>query len=150
MTETHFRHLKAACSFFRLIDIISHDQRQEKTMIVQGVIKGKKYCPKKIPVGEQLSEGDNVEVIILPVQKKSYRFSTFKLGVKKECLKRDEIYARSSVFFDTNVLVYATDELSPFHDFSFEQYSQPANMVSIADEPFGFQFSPGMVEFLAA
>ena len=64
-------------------------------MIVQGVIKGKNIVLKKIPVGEQLREGDNVEVIILPVQKKPHRFSTFKLGVKKECLKRDEIYARS-------------------------------------------------------
>ncbi len=64
-------------------------------MKVKGVIKGSNIVLKKVPVGEQLHEGDRVEVIILPLRKKSYRFSTFKLGVKKEFLKREEIYARS-------------------------------------------------------
>jgi hypothetical protein len=64
-------------------------------MKVQGFIKGSNIVLKKTPVDEQLHEGDKVEVIILPIQKKPYRFSTFKLGVKKECLKREEIYARS-------------------------------------------------------
>ena len=64
-------------------------------MKVQGVIKGSNIVLKKIQAGEQLHEGDRVEVIILPIQKKPHRFSTFKLGVKKEYLNREEIYARS-------------------------------------------------------
>lgn len=64
-------------------------------MKVQGVIKGSNIVLKRIPTGEQLHEGDRVEVIILPLQKKSYSFSTFKLGVKKGCLNREEIYAGS-------------------------------------------------------
>ncbi len=64
-------------------------------MKVQGVIKGSNIVLKSVPVGKQLHEGDRVEVIILPLRKKPYRFSTFKLGVKKEYPKREEIYARS-------------------------------------------------------
>ena len=64
-------------------------------MKAQGVIKGGNIVLSKAPVGEQLREGENVEVIILPLRKKPYRFSTFKLGVKKEYLKREEIYAMS-------------------------------------------------------
>lgn len=64
-------------------------------MRVQGVIKGSNIALKRIPADEQLHEGDRVEVIILPLQKKPYRFSTFKLGVKKEYLNREVIYARS-------------------------------------------------------
>ncbi len=64
-------------------------------MKVQGVIKGSNIVLKKIPLGEKLYEGDKVEVIILPLKKKPHRFSTFKLGVKKEHLKRERIYAES-------------------------------------------------------
>ncbi len=64
-------------------------------MKAQGVIKGSNIVLKKIPAGEKLHEGDKVEVIILPSQKRPHRFSTFKLGVKKEQLKRENIYAKS-------------------------------------------------------
>ena len=64
-------------------------------MKAQGVIKGSNIVLKKIPAGEELHEGDKVEVIILPLQKKAHRFSTFKLGIKKEHLKRENIYAKS-------------------------------------------------------
>ena len=64
-------------------------------MKVQGVLKGSNFILKKVPAGNQLREGDRVEVIILPLHKKPYRFSTFKLGIKKEYLKREKIYARS-------------------------------------------------------
>ncbi|RJQ15972.1 MAG: hypothetical protein C4560_10390 [Nitrospiraceae bacterium] len=64
-------------------------------MKAQGVIRGGNIVLKKIPAGEGLHEGDKVEVIILPLQKKPRRFSTFKLGVKKEHLHREKIYARS-------------------------------------------------------
>ena len=64
-------------------------------MKVQGVIKGSNIILKKVPAGKQLHEGDRVEVIILPLHKKPYRFSTFKLGIKQEYLKREDLYARS-------------------------------------------------------
>jgi hypothetical protein len=82
-------------SFFQLFDIIGHDQRQERPMKAQGVISGSNIVLKKVPAGEELHEGDKVEVIILPLQKKPHRFSTFKLGVKEEHLKREKLYARS-------------------------------------------------------
>ena len=64
-------------------------------MKAQGVIKSGNIIIKKLHAGEELHEGDKVEVIILPLQKKPHRFNTFKLGVKKEHLKREKIYARS-------------------------------------------------------
>ncbi len=64
-------------------------------MKAQGIIKGSNIVLKKVPIGEELREGDKVEVIILPLRKKPHCFSTFKLGVKKEHLKREKVYARS-------------------------------------------------------
>ena len=64
-------------------------------MKVQGVIRGSNIVLKKIPPGKELREGEKVEVIILPLRERFHRFSTFKLGVKKEHLKREKIYARS-------------------------------------------------------
>ena len=64
-------------------------------MKAEGVISGSNIVLKKVPAGEELHEGDKVEVIILPLQKKPHRFGTFKLGVKKEHLKREKLYARS-------------------------------------------------------
>lgn len=64
-------------------------------MKAQGVIKGSNIVLKKLPTGEELHEGDRVEVIILPLRKKPRRFSTFKLGVRKEHLKREKIYAKT-------------------------------------------------------
>lgn len=62
-------------------------------MKAQGVIKGSSIVLKKIPLGKKLHDGTQVEVIILPLEKKPHRFSTFKLGIKKEYLKREKIYA---------------------------------------------------------
>jgi hypothetical protein len=64
-------------------------------MKAQGVIKGSNIVLKKMPPGRELREGDKVEVIILPLGKRHHRFSTFKLGIKKEHLKREKIYGRS-------------------------------------------------------
>lgn len=64
-------------------------------MKAQGVIKSSNLVLKKVPTGEELHEGDKVEIIILPLRKRPHRFSTFKLGVKKEHLKREKIYARN-------------------------------------------------------
>jgi hypothetical protein len=64
-------------------------------MRTQGVIAGSNIVLKKVPAGEELHEGDKVEVIIIPLQKQPHRFSTFKLGVKKEHLKREKLYAGS-------------------------------------------------------
>lgn len=62
-------------------------------MKAQGIIKGGNIILKKIP-GDKFHDGEKVEVIILPLPKKRRRFSTFKLGVKKEHLKREAIYAK--------------------------------------------------------
>jgi len=64
-------------------------------MKAQGVIKGSNIVLNKIPPGKELREGDKVEVIILPQRNRFHRFSTFKLGIKKEHLKREKIYAGS-------------------------------------------------------
>jgi hypothetical protein len=64
-------------------------------MKTQGVIKGGNIVLKKLPAGEELHEGDKVEVIILPLRKTPRRFNTFKLGVRKEYLRREKIYAKS-------------------------------------------------------
>jgi hypothetical protein len=64
-------------------------------MKAQGVIKGGNIVIKKVPRGEALNEGERVEVIILPLQKRRHRFGTFKLGVKKGSLKRENIYAKA-------------------------------------------------------
>jgi hypothetical protein len=69
--------------------------KKEKPRKVQGVIKGSNIVLKKIPLGKKLNEGTKVEVIILPLEKKTHSFSTFKLGIKKEYLKREKIYAKS-------------------------------------------------------
>ncbi len=64
-------------------------------MKAQGIIKGESIILKKVPPDKKLTEGAKVEVIILPLEKKPHRFSTFKLGVKKEYLSREKIYAKS-------------------------------------------------------
>ena len=56
------------------------------------IIKGSNIIVNKIP-GEKFLDGEKVEVIIMPLEKKRRRFSTFKLGVKKEHLKREVIYS---------------------------------------------------------
>lgn len=63
-------------------------------MKAQGIIKGGNIVLKKIPSGEKLHEGEKVEIIILPLEKKHHIFSTFKLGIKSEHLKREKIYAK--------------------------------------------------------
>ncbi|MBF0465377.1 MAG: hypothetical protein HQK94_09875 [Nitrospirae bacterium] len=64
-------------------------------MKVQGIIKGSNIVLKEFPADEQFHEGANVEVIVLPLQRKPHRFSTFKLGVKEKSLNREEIYERN-------------------------------------------------------
>lgn len=64
-------------------------------MKTQGVIKGKNIVLKKVPADKKLTEGAKVEVIILPLEKKTHRFITFKLGIKKEYLSRERIYAKN-------------------------------------------------------
>jgi hypothetical protein len=59
-------------------------------MKVQGDIKGCNIVLKNVPLGKKLIEGTKVEVIILPLEKKPHRFSTFKLGVNKEYLRREK------------------------------------------------------------
>jgi len=64
-------------------------------MKAQGIIRGANIVLKKVPASDHFHEGDRVEVIILPLEKKPHRFKTFKLNVKKEHLTREKIYAKS-------------------------------------------------------
>jgi hypothetical protein len=60
---------------------------------VKGYIKGKTIIlDDTLP--ENLTEGEEVEVIIIPITKNKYNFPTFKLGVKDKSLKREMIYER--------------------------------------------------------
>ena len=63
-------------------------------MRVKGIIKGRSIVLEEI-LPEQIREGERVEVIILPLSKKGYRFPTFKLGIKEEYLKREKIYGEN-------------------------------------------------------
>jgi hypothetical protein len=64
-------------------------------MKIQGVIRGSTIVLKKLPSDDQIHEGANVEVIVLPTQKNPHRFSTFKFGVKQEYLSREAMYEQS-------------------------------------------------------
>jgi hypothetical protein len=64
-------------------------------MKAHGIIKGKNIILKQLPSDKKLADRARVEVIILPLKRKPPRFSTFKLGVKKEHLNRERIYAKN-------------------------------------------------------
>lgn len=64
---------------------------------MKGYIKGKTIILEdKLP--DDLNEGEQVEVIVIPLKKK-YNFSTFQLGVKDEYLTREKIYERERDIF---------------------------------------------------
>ncbi|MBA3920661.1 MAG: hypothetical protein H0X31_02710 [Nostocaceae cyanobacterium] len=59
---------------------------------MKGYVKGTMIVlQEQLP--DNITEGDQVEVIIIPLTKK-YNFPTFKLGIKEEYLKREIIYER--------------------------------------------------------
>jgi hypothetical protein len=64
-------------------------------MKAHGIVKGKNIILERIPDDKELAEGSKVEVIILPVKRKRHLFNTFKLGIKKEYLDREKIYAKN-------------------------------------------------------
>ncbi|MBD2772294.1 hypothetical protein [Iningainema tapete] len=64
---------------------------------MKGYIKGKTIILEdKLP--DDLNEGEQVEVIVIPLKKK-YNFPTFQLGVKDEYLTREKIYEREQDIF---------------------------------------------------
>lgn len=64
---------------------------KKRFVSVKGYIKGKTIILEDTLPAE-LTEGEQVEVIIMPLTKKKYNFPTFKLGIKDESLKREIIY----------------------------------------------------------
>jgi hypothetical protein len=64
-------------------------------MKAHGILKGKNIVLEKIPDDKKLTEGSKVEVIILPLKSKKHLFRTFKLGIKKEHLAKEKIYAKN-------------------------------------------------------
>ncbi|MBE9233081.1 MULTISPECIES: hypothetical protein [Nostocales] len=41
---------------------------------------------------DTLQNGDEVEIVIIPIKKRKYHFPTFKLDIKEEYLDREKIY----------------------------------------------------------
>jgi hypothetical protein len=62
---------------------------------MKGIIKDKKIILTD-PLPEDLQDGDEIEISIIQVKKKSYPFPTFNLGVKDEFLNRERIYEPDS------------------------------------------------------
>jgi hypothetical protein len=62
---------------------------------MKGVIKDKKIILAE-PLPEGLQDGDEVEISIVQIKKKSYPFPTFDLGVKDEFLNRERVYESDS------------------------------------------------------
>lgn len=58
---------------------------------MKGYIKGKTIILEDT-LPPDLTEGEQVEVIIIPLTKKKYNFPTYKLEIKDESLKREIIY----------------------------------------------------------
>jgi hypothetical protein len=58
---------------------------------MKGYIKGKNIILlENIP--ENLKEGDEVDISIIPAPEPDYPFPTFELGIKDEYLNREKIY----------------------------------------------------------
>ncbi len=60
---------------------------------MKGDIKGKTIILQDLLPAE-VNEGEEVEVIIVPLNKKKYNFPTFNFGIKDEFLQRENIYER--------------------------------------------------------
>jgi hypothetical protein len=58
---------------------------------MKGVIKDKTIILTE-PLPGDLKDGDEVEIAIVQIRKKSYSFPTFDLGIKDEYLNREKIY----------------------------------------------------------
>ncbi|MGL6343102.1 MAG: hypothetical protein ACRC80_28685 [Waterburya sp.] len=65
---------------------------------MKGYIKGKNIILlENIP--ENLKEGDEVDILIVPIPVEKYPFPTFELGVKDEYLNREKIYESEKDIF---------------------------------------------------
>jgi hypothetical protein len=58
---------------------------------MKGFIKDKKIVLTE-PLPEDLQDGDEVEISIIPIKKKNYPFPTFDFGINDEYLNREKIY----------------------------------------------------------
>lgn len=62
---------------------------------MKGFIKSKKIILTE-PLPDDFQDGDEIEISIVHVRRKSYPFPVFDLGVKDEYLNRERIYESDS------------------------------------------------------
>jgi len=60
---------------------------------MKGYIQGKTIILLET-LPENFQEGDEVDILILPISTDNYPFPTFELGVKDEYVSREKIYER--------------------------------------------------------
>lgn len=65
-------------------------------MGIKGVVKGNSIILQEPLPEQELKEGEEVEVIILPPKRLVHRFRTFQLGVKEEALDRERLYGEDT------------------------------------------------------
>lgn len=65
-------------------------------MGIKGVVKGNSIILQEPLPEQEIKEGEEVEVIILPLKRPGHRFRTFPLGVKEEALEREWVYGEET------------------------------------------------------
>ncbi len=65
-------------------------------MGIKGIVKGNSIILQEPLPEQELKEGKQVEVIILPPKKPVHRFRTFQLGIKEEALERERLYGEDT------------------------------------------------------
>lgn len=76
------------------VENVKHQVRNGE-LEMKGFIKDKTIILTE-PLPKDLQDGDEIEISIIQVRKKSYPFPTFDLGVKDEYLNRERIYESDS------------------------------------------------------
>lgn len=58
---------------------------------MKGIIKDKSIILTE-PLPEGFQDGDEIEVVIVPIRREAYPFPVFDLGIKDDYLEREHIY----------------------------------------------------------
>lgn len=65
-------------------------------MGMRGIVKGNSIVFEEPLPEQELKQGDEVEVFILPRKRPVHRFRTFPLGVREQALEREWLYGEDS------------------------------------------------------
>ena len=65
-------------------------------MGIRGIVKGNSIILQEPLPEQELKEGKQVEIIILPPKRPVHHFRTFQLGVKEEALDREWLYGEDT------------------------------------------------------